>query len=277
MTKPIFYTFEDSIWCLAPLYAAAELGYADDAIEYKQVNLIKGENWEPEFIKINPKTTLPTLVADGKVYDSTNAVTSYLISHAPNKAGNPSGTDLVAKLHEDSIDPNFALVSVRSDAEVAAKREGLPGLFINSRHAKLHELLPASPSEFKAFYEGKVPQIDFLAAVYAPGAPDAVKTPFFEKSTQLWADIATFLQMTLPSYLPENGFIGGDKPGEDDFHLAAWLSRIVLVAGGDQAKPEGIEVLEKIHPKLTNVHGKIVSYWELSVSRPSWQKVFGSS
>lgn len=143
--------------------------------------------------------------------------------------------------------------------------------------AKLQKLIAASPTEFKDLYEKKKPQIDFLGAVYAPDAPDAVKTLFFEKSNQLWTDIANFLQMTLPSYLPEEGFLGGEKPGEDDFHLAAWLSRIVWVSGGDQAEPEGIEVLAKIHPKLTNVHGKIVNYWETSVSRPSWQKVFARS
>ena len=104
-----------------------ELGYANGAIETRIVNLVEGENFNPEFIKIvsfatiglwskyskllqNPHATLPTLVADGKVYKSTVEVVNYLLDNAPKPAGKASGTDLIEQVHRDDIDPNFALL-----------------------------------------------------------------------------------------------------------------------------------------------------------------------
>lgn len=57
----------------------------------------------------NPNATLPTLEADGKAYTSTTDVTAYLVQNAPKKvkAGN---ADFIKEIHEDSIDPNFALL-----------------------------------------------------------------------------------------------------------------------------------------------------------------------
>ena len=58
----------------------------------------------------NPNATLPTLSVDGKVYTNTTDVISYLVQNPPKPAGKPSGTGLVKRIHEDDIDPNFALL-----------------------------------------------------------------------------------------------------------------------------------------------------------------------
>lgn len=55
----------------------------------------------------NPNATLPTIAVGDETHISTAEVTSYLLKHAPKPT--KSGTSLIAKIHEDKYDPNFAL------------------------------------------------------------------------------------------------------------------------------------------------------------------------
>lgn len=69
---------------------------------------MNGANFEPSFLKINSKATLPTLTAGSNVYTDTKSVVSYLNSIAPSQVAKATAfTDLV---HEDKYDPNTALL-----------------------------------------------------------------------------------------------------------------------------------------------------------------------
>lgn len=83
-----------------------------------------------------------------------------------------------------------------------------------------------------------------------------------------------FILEELPDILPESGFLGGDKPGEDDFHLAAWLARIASVAGGGDSSKDGARAIEKELGKATPE--KVVSYWTAWSGRKSWQEVYAN-
>jgi hypothetical protein len=74
--------------------------------------------------------------------------------------------------------------------------------------------------------------------------------------------------------LPETGFIGGAEPGEDDFHVGAWLARVTWVCGGNK-EADGYKALEK--ELNVEVPPKIVSYWKAWAVRPSWQKVYAET
>lgn len=112
---------------LIPFICSRELGYKDGQIEKRIVSLVDGENFTPSFMKLvrdfprayasqsdtfwpyqNPHATLPTLQADGKVYTNTADVTSYLVKHAPIKV--KTGSSLIAQIHEEQYDPNFAFL-----------------------------------------------------------------------------------------------------------------------------------------------------------------------
>ncbi|KAH6917407.1 hypothetical protein BKA70DRAFT_1252097 [Coprinopsis sp. MPI-PUGE-AT-0042] len=60
--KAVLYYFPKSIWCGVVLLALEEKGYGADEVDLKIVDLWKGENYDPTFLRINPKATLPTLV-----------------------------------------------------------------------------------------------------------------------------------------------------------------------------------------------------------------------
>ena len=66
-------------------------------------------------------------------------------------------------------------------------------------------------------------------------------------------------------------FLGGTQPGEDDFHLGAWLTRIAAVSGAQ--KPE--EAAEKLAASFgAPVPERVLAYWDAWVVRPSWKEVY---
>ena len=77
-----------------------------------------------------------------------------------------------------------------------------------------------------------------------------------------------FIKDILPGYLPDSGFIGGERPGEDDFHVAAWLARIAATLGGDAGK-DGVHALEK--ELGVPVPDKVANYWAAWSERESWK------
>ena len=67
------------------------------------------------------------------MYTDTKTVTEYLIKNAPS-AGIISGASaLIDKVHEDGLDPNFALLSARNDGELAAKGAMIVNAYLGGR------------------------------------------------------------------------------------------------------------------------------------------------
>lgn len=60
----------------------------------------------------------------------------------------------------------------------------------------------------------------------------------------------------------------GDMVSIADMYLAAFITRLVVIHGGD-GSPGAIEKLPSPGPKLK-------AFWEAFIQRPSWQKVFGA-
>lgn len=110
-----------------------------------------------------------------------------------------------------------------------------------------------------------------LLALYLGKAPEAAKHGFFVKSQGHWDALRTFILELLPARLPDHGFIGGDRPGEDDFHVAAWMARIAATSGA-QMDVDGLKALEKDLGKP--VPQKFAAYWEAWSARPSWKEVY---
>jgi hypothetical protein len=110
-----------------------------------------------------------------------------------------------------------------------------------------------------------------LLAIYQSKASSDVREGFLESSKQHMENIAEFVRNILPDYLPESDFIGGERPGEDDFHVVAWLSRLSAIAGG-AADKDGIKALEK---ELNGpVPEKVVRYFAAWSERDSWKTIY---
>ncbi|KAF7339894.1 GST N-terminal domain-containing protein [Mycena venus] len=202
MTKTL-YLFAGSVWAAAAELAVTELGYKEDDITFKSINLVEGENFMPSFLKINPAGTLPTLECDGQVYKMTAKVTSALIKGAPIKV--KAGTTVIETIHDKKYDPNFSMLSMCNDTELTVKSTGLLMMFISNR------------------------------------------------------------------ILLESGFIGGELPGEDDFHVAAWLTRIAATTGA-KSVDDPLTSMEDAYGAL--VPSKVTAYWGVWIAKPSWKKVY---
>ncbi|KZT06896.1 uncharacterized protein LAESUDRAFT_736746 [Laetiporus sulphureus 93-53] len=266
------YVFGLSVWSAVPELAVEELGYQEGQIEKKVVDLVEGANFTPDFLKINPKATLPVLQAGGQVFTDTQSVTHYLVKNAPKKV--TVGTAFIAKLHEDKYDPNFPLLLTRNEDELQAAASGFPMTFVQNRQNALEKYFQTpEAAPFKQFYEEKIKDNGSVLALYKGEASPEAKEAFFAQSNAHWETISAFIINELPAILPESGFVGGKTPGEDDFHLAAWLARLAHVKGASVDK-DGYKALEKeTHQEIP---AKVAAYWAAWSERPSWKKVYAN-
>ncbi|PSR72393.1 hypothetical protein PHLCEN_2v11736 [Hermanssonia centrifuga] len=267
-SKPVLHTFGLSVWSAVPELAIQELGLDVDT---KIVNVVEGENFAPEFLKLNPKGTLPTLAVDGKTFTSSTDVTHYLVQTASKKV-TPGHPELIAKIHDDKYDPNFILLTTRNEEELKTASTGFPITFVQNRQNALekYSALPEG-AKFKDFYTEKLEANGGVLKIYKGEVPSA---DFFNTSTTHWQTIVGYIQNDLPTILPESGFIGGAEPGEDDFHIGAWLARVAWVSGADKEE-EGYKALEK--ELKAPVPEKVVSYWKAWSARASWKKVYAET
>jgi len=63
--------------------ARIALNYKNIPFEYKAVHLLKGEQFSPEYRKLNPIGGIPTLIHNGKVIPDSYAIIEYLEEIAP--------------------------------------------------------------------------------------------------------------------------------------------------------------------------------------------------
>lgn len=135
------------------------------------------------------------------------------------------------------------------------------------------ERISATPEAagFKTFYDKKIPENGGLLKVYKYEVPEEAKNGFFQASTGHIANIRDLILNVIPAKLPASGFLGGERPGEDDYHLIAWLARIAstVFASNDAA---GILSYEK--ELGSPVPQSVVTYWKLWVERPSFKTVY---
>lgn len=269
-SKPTLYVFGGSVWASAPGLVLMELKYAPGTVEEKVVNLLEGENFTPEFIRINSAATLPALVTPDKTYVDTAECVEWLILNAPTPGVKSTHQNVITAVHRDNIDPNFSLLSARTQEELDSKRGSVPGQFVRQRQAKLEELEPKSPDDLKTWYKDKLEFNGYLSSVYAEGAPEDITSKWFDKSNQHWSDVKAFIGSELPTLLPESGFVDGEAPGEADFHVTAWLARTAGVCG---ATTEDITPLGEALGLTLDT--KIVAYFDAWKVRESWKKMYG--
>lgn len=139
-------------------------------------------------------------------------------------------------------------------------------VFSGQKALEHHSTTPDG-NEHGDFYKAKIAGNGGLLAIYSGTAPDKATQQFYATSQQHWENLRKFILEELPGYLPESGFIGGERPGEDDFHLGAWLARIVATTGGKDASALEAELGQSVPPK-------VVAYWATWSVRDSWKKVY---
>jgi glutathione S-transferase len=166
--KATLYHYPGSVWCAVVRLAFEEKGYASDEVDLRVVDLAKGENYDPAFLRLNPTATVPTLLVPYndsltsgiesryKSLTSTKTIVEFLdqsrsvnsrtqtISTAPAPALTPATIAatmtckiIVDILHSEIANPNrLHSINARDDASlVKLSKERLP--FITQRQKAL--------------------------------------------------------------------------------------------------------------------------------------------
>lgn len=167
--KATLYTFDGSVWASAPRLALVEKGYSPSDVDVKTVDLVKAENFDPSYLRINSKGTVPTLVVPllettsaevatkFRAINDTKAILEFLdksrsqntiasdeasAAPAPILApatieGKATSDEIIKLVHDPTVDPNFLLLGARNEAELNASKNGLPGTFVTNRNTAL--------------------------------------------------------------------------------------------------------------------------------------------
>ncbi|GAA5885818.1 hypothetical protein JCM6882_007572 [Rhodosporidiobolus microsporus] len=301
--KATLYWFSGSCWSAPAQLTAREKGYKDDVeLEKRLVDLPKGENFSPAFLRISPEGKVPVLVVpyahtveEGittkfKAITGSAAVTDFLdqatIRSSTHQAPSLSPAtvqrasaqkELIELVHKDEVDPNLLLLSFRDDKEREAKLGALPGGFLKGRQEALERYAKEvgdSDAKLKAFYEKKIAENGGLLAQYE-GKQDS--TDFQKTSQQLWSSIGKTLAVLETKFEPNATYLVGDQVSLADLHVGAWLARILAVAGATSASdiPSALQKLEANLPSPDNKVGAKLAKWaEELFARESFKEVY---
>ena len=121
----------------------------------------------------------------------------------------------------------------------------------------------------RSFFDAKLASNGGGVAIYNGEAPAENTSAFFKASQANWDAVANFITIVLPVYLPEHGFLGGDVPGEADFHIGGYLARIVGVLGGPNEQ-DGWKSLSA----FGEVPASVSQYWKTWQAKESWNVVY---
>ncbi|ORY32567.1 hypothetical protein BCR39DRAFT_586902 [Naematelia encephala] len=275
-SKPKFYEFEGSCWANVPKLAISEAGFKDGDIEWININLGEGANFNPDYLKVTPAGTIPALVSDGKTFTDSTTVTKELLRLAPHppRVSAHTSTSLVEEVHGAAHDPNATLLFARDDADYEAKKNGLAKAFLAGRQKALDKYAPDAPEEFKTFLTKKQQGNKQLLEFFTGNPDEAAKKEHFATAASLWNSVGITIRGVLTQALQktEGPFVAGKTPGEADFHVITWLSRIITCAGVEPGSPASVAI-----PKLQEYTGghaidPVVSkYWDAWIARDSFK------
>ncbi|OCF73207.1 hypothetical protein I204_06437 [Kwoniella mangroviensis CBS 8886] len=172
LPKAILYSWPTSVWSTVPQLCLHEKGYSSDEYIVKYVDITKGENFAPSYLKINFNGTVPTLVVPTlettgndvdtryrslkdtisicDFLDHARSASSGHIQHAEKPAptlapatieGKGLSDEIINLIHVYTVDPNFVAVAARDEAELRDKAKRPPGKSLAIRREALQRYL----------------------------------------------------------------------------------------------------------------------------------------
>jgi len=302
----VLYQFNGSCWASVPRLTLIEKGYGADDCIIKDVDLLNAANFSPEYLKINTAGTVPTLVVpqlatavDNSVSTKYTALTTsieiceFLDTHrtsesrgdAPARslapaslAAKAASDELIALVHQDSADPNFLLLTARTEAELRANSAGLPGQFVRGRKKALEGYLAAAETQTEVsgrmenFLKDKLKAMDGLAYVL-DNPTSAPAQEFLAKGQQHYLSVGETL-LKLNAKLPRE-----DRSGFvtlADLHVGGWFARILACAGAKDLKDVdgAFEALYKTFERKEDELVILKLWWSSMVTRKSFQVIY---
>ncbi|KAG8686372.1 hypothetical protein FRC08_012535, partial [Ceratobasidium sp. 394] len=290
-----------------------EKGYGEDEIETRTVDVVKGETFAPSFLRINPKGTVPTLVAPlantldaasetkYRALTDTKSVLEFLDksrsalskTHTTSQKPAPSLTpatieasalssQLIDLVHADENDPNFLQIAAKDEADLKEKAAGFLGkVFVAGRAKAMDEYLAQEDliPKIKTILEEKKKGAAVLNAVYSGTASQAEKDAFFAKSKEAW-EVAVPKALTTLEEKIVGPYTLGDQLSLADIHVGVWLTKVVCLAAGKAGRdptkwPELLSTLSgPIGVPEFKAGPKLTAFWNEIITRDGFKKVY---
>ncbi|GAA6013504.1 hypothetical protein JCM11491_006103 [Sporobolomyces phaffii] len=300
--RATLYSFGGSVWASVPRLVAIEKNYTEEELDERTVDLGKGENFSPAFLKLSPSGHVPVLVVpyehtlddtiptkfralsgtkdicDFLDLSSTRSATHHAPALSPATVQRSADSkELIAHVHtEEAPDPNKLLLSFRTEQERDAKFNGLVGGFLKGRQSALERYAKEvgdSDARLKVFYEKKILENGSLIAMYE-GKADS--TAWQQASQTMWAQVPKTLAL-LEQKLEETApYLLGDQVSLADLHVGAWFARILASAGvtdlADLSK--ALKQLESNFADGEKVGAKTERWAENLFERKSFKQVY---
>lgn len=277
-SKLKIYEFGESCWANVPKLATHEADFEEKNLEWVSINLAEGANFDPEYLKVNPNGTVPSLRVDGQTYTDSITVTSEILKRAPHppRVSAHTSTSIIEEVHGANHDPNATLLMAISDEDREAKIKGIPRGFLAGRQKALDKFAPSAPEEFKSFLEKKQKDNQQLLDFYNGNPDDAAKQQHYAATKEMWRSAGIVIRGVLTQAIQKNGgtYAGGDKPGEADFHIITWLARMATNAGVEPGASAS-EAIGKLRD-YTGGHAidpSVEKYWDAWSKRDSFKKI----
>jgi glutathione S-transferase len=137
-----------------------------------RLNLLKGEQLEPEYLKLNPNGVVPTLDHDGQIVIDSNVITEYLDEVAPDDSFTPDTP--LGRAHMR------ALMHFIDEMPAAAVRVPTFNL------AFLPGFQAMSPEAFREFAESKPLRREFMLSMGQSGFPQSEMDAALARLRRSW-------------------------------------------------------------------------------------------
>lgn len=266
------------------LLALHEKGYGEDEVDLKVVDIGKGEEFSPTFLRLSPKAMVPTLVVPlrgslasdvasrFKAISDTKALIEFLDksrsaashTHTTSSAPAPSlspatvafanaSNKIIDSIQADEVSPDHLLyLNARDRASLQELGKSLVPI-LESRRAAIvryltdceHETMRMS-EKTKAFWREKQAEEETALSVFSANDIDG----YLSRARNMW-------EITIPSVLTRvsEELIGpyalGDQVSIADIHLSAWLSHLVKLAGGSPSD-DGDIAIKRVEKHIGN-------------------------
>lgn len=245
-------------------------------------NIVTAANFDPEYLKINPNGTVPSITAaslNKPLTESADCLT-YLDQARPNSGVNltprdPKTQEIVQKLinlvHSDAVGTNLILLMARDKEEFQGKQSSMWKDYVGTRQQVLEQNRTAHPEH--EFYGGKSMENGMLNGLYTSEEIGPHHEAFFAHSREGYQKFANGVaELDSLLVLP---YAAGEEVTLADLHVVPWLAHAMWGAGasevGDFAPLE--ELVRKSVPGF-KVGEKIRQWWSTFGERESFKKVY---
>jgi len=207
------YHHGSSVCAAKVRFAMAQKGLDWDGV---YIDILKGEQFEPEYLKINPKAVVPTLVHDDLVIPDSTVIIEYLDQVAPETSLHPADPWRRAQ-------SRYWTKAIDEDLHPAC---GAVTFVCSHRHTVFKNLGPegtkkflASTPDFSVTSDWKAQKDGFIRHGFeAPGASDKVR---------LYDD---YLHKMEDALAPGNDWLVGNQFGIADIALTPYVNRLAMMS-----------------------------------------------